>query len=151
MTSCSSVGRCQKPQLQHVFPSTAAPMQQLNPPPAPYPLWFCISIVIQCPLHCRFAPNLPCRGHLGMQLSLHYLPSSLRHLCLPRLTSCQALAPEQPKWLRPGRPLRWGWAGAEDNMDATGAVGEHPWAKRRDGTVMQPVLGEEEALPFCRL
>lgn len=44
-----------------------------------------------------------------------------------------------------------GTGGAEDNMDATGSVGKQPWAKRRDGTVMQPVLGEEETLPLCRL
>lgn len=133
-----------------LFPSAAAPMQQLNPPPAPWPPCFCISI-IQSQLHCRFAPNLPCLGHLGMRLSLHYLPSSLRHLCLPQPVSCQTLTPEQTKWLLLGHPLRWGQAGAEDNMDATGAVGKQPWAKRRDGTVLQPVLVEEEVLPLCRL
>lgn len=41
-------------------------------------------------------------------------------------------------------------AGAEDNMNATGAIGRQPWAKRR-AALMQPVLGKEEALLLCRL
>jgi len=72
--------------------SAAAPTQQLNPPPTPCLPWFCISLV-QCQPHCRCAPNLPCLGDLGVQLSLHYPFSSLRHLCLPQPVSCQALAP----------------------------------------------------------